>query len=345
MPAETFDVQFSGATTRYMFGDSIRFIEEITHGKRLIFITDENVASVHSAFWNGKNKIVIPAGEGSKNFTLVQSVFEQLIALETDRKTVLLGVGGGVVTDFTGFVASTYMRGVAFGFIPTSLLAMVDASIGGKNGVNVGLHKNMMGNIRQPSFLAFDTKWLSTLPREEWSNGFAEIIKYGCIFSAPLFDQLSARDLNYYLENEAELASIVRQCVLFKNHTVIRDEFETNERKLLNFGHTLAHPIESVYGLAHGKAVAIGMVFACRLSEMVNGLDTSVAKILENTLVKYELPHSFDYDVSRIVEILKMDKKKSGSAIEYILLNQLGEGVISKLERTYIENALYSCKH
>ena len=204
--------------------------------------------------------------------------------MEADRKTVLIGVGGGVVTDMTGYVASVYMRGIGFGFIPTSLLAMVDASIGGKNGIDVGVYKNMVGVIRQPSFLFFDTSLLQTLPDKEWKNGFAEIIKHASIKDATMFKQLEQNDVTFYRKKENQLAALVQRNALLKTKVVQQDEFEKGDRKLLNFGHTLGHALENQYELSHGQAISIGMAYASSLSEKINGFKNteSVVSLLLN---------------------------------------------------------------
>jgi 3-dehydroquinate synthetase len=187
--------RFSNSSVDYYFEGKISQLKEIVGSAKTIFVTDENVFAAHEKQFKNKNVIVLKAGEEYKTQATVDGVIAQLIEREADRKTVLVGVGGGVVTDITGYVASIYMRGISFGFVPTSLLAMVDASIGGKNGIDVGVYKNMVGIIRQPSFLLFDTSLLQTLPDNEWRNGFAEIIKHASIKDAAMFKQLEQNDL------------------------------------------------------------------------------------------------------------------------------------------------------
>ena len=167
---------------------------------------------------------------------------------------MLVGVGGGVVADLTGYVAATFLRGVEFGFVPTSILAMVDASIGGKNGINVGLFKNIVGTIRQPSFILFDVKLTSSLPEKEWRNGFAEIIKHACIKDAKMFRELEANGPDKYKPGSRQLALLVERNAILKTRIVQRDELETGERRILNFGHTLGHALENLYELPHGHA-------------------------------------------------------------------------------------------
>ena len=174
-----------------------------------------------------------------------------------------------MVTDITGYAASVYMRGVKFGFVPTSVLAMVDASIGGKNGVDV-IYKNLVGLIKQPEFLLFDYSFLQTLPTEQWINGFAEIIKHACIKDAEMFAFLEENTVGDFMGDSVKLALLIEKNVTIKSEIVVQDEFEKGDRKLLNFGHTLGHAIENTSQLLHGHAVSIGMAAACTISEEIN---------------------------------------------------------------------------
>lgn len=322
-------IRFSNASVDYYFNGENSDIQELTERKNSIFITDQNVFRLYKPLFNQKKVIVIAAGEENKTQSTVNEIIRQLLAFEADRNSMLIGVGGGVITDITGFVASIYMRGVSFAFLPTSLLAMVDASIGGKNGIDVGVYKNMVGTIRQPSFIFFDPEFLMTLPESEWINGFAEIIKHAAIKDADMFHQLEKNDLAYYQKHTNCLSELIRRNALLKTSVVQNDEFEKGERKLLNFGHTLGHAIENLYSIPHGKAVSVGMAFAARLSEKITGFNEidRVIRILQ----KYHLPTSFDYDKEKVIEVLKKDKKKTRDSIHYILLEKIGAAVIKEL--------------
>jgi 3-dehydroquinate synthetase len=192
MEKQTF--KFSQSLTDIFFANGISHLKEIIDVKHAVFITDENVFAAHTKKFKGYNTIVLKAGEEFKIQSTVDTIVQQLIAFEADRKTVLVGVGGGVITDITGYVASIYMRGIPFGFVPTTLLALVDASIGGKNGIDVGVYKNIVGVTRQPAFILHDLIFLNTLPETEWQNGFAEIIKHACIKDAAMFKELQSHD-------------------------------------------------------------------------------------------------------------------------------------------------------
>lgn len=315
----------SGAVDFYLAG---RFsgLTGIVNRRQAVLLTDENIFRLHPKKFSGWNVIVLPPGEEYKTQATVDSVIRQLIEKEADRQTTLIGVGGGVLTDLTGFIASVYMRGIPFGFVPTSLLAMVDASVGGKNGIDVGVYKNMVGVIRQPSFILYDTGFLETLPEKEWRNGFAEVIKHAAIKDAALFRELAAHDVAFYQKRKKERSDLIRRNALIKIKVVQQDEFEKGDRKLLNFGHTLGHALENQYPLSHGEAISIGMACAARISEQL--LAFKKTGDLTRVLEQYGLPTQMQFDRERVLEVLKMDKKKTRDSIHYILLERIGRAVI-----------------
>ncbi len=333
-------VTFPSGTVRYYFDSNLSQLRNLYDNTDVVFITDENVAACHPKVFGGQSPIVLPAGEEHKTLDNVGWLTNQLIQKGATRHSILIGVGGGMVTDITGFVASVYMRGVRFGFVPTTLLAMTDAAIGGKNGVNTGLYKNMIGTVRQPSFIYYDTTLLHTLPYTEWCNGFAEVIKYGCIFDAALLNELQMHDVAYYQNNATALNTLIEQCAAWKNKTIAEDEHEQGIRKLLNFGHTAGHAIEKLYGLAHGQAVAIGMVIACHLSEQETGLAPSVTAQIRTLLPQYGLPTSIAIHHQQVLEVLKSDKKRKNDQIDYILLTGKGQAVIKPLPLATIAHTL-----
>jgi len=333
-------VSFPSGTVNYMFQSSFEELRSLFPTGEAVLITNEHIFKLYPQLFAKYKTIVIPPGENSKDLHTVESLAKQLLQIEATRKTMLIGVGGGVITDLTGFLGAVYLRGVPFGFVPTSLLGMVDAAIGGKNGVNLGLHKNILGTIKQPQFLLYDLSFLQSLPNVEWSNGFAEVIKYACIFDAELFAELEKNNISYYKHNSEALASLIEKCAGWKNKTVLSDEQETGLRKLLNFGHTAAHAIENLYELPHGKAVAIGMVIACMVSEKVSGLNPLESKRLKALLEQYNLPVHLKIDTKKAMEILKMDKKRTGGNVDYIVMEQTGKAAIKSLPLTIIENVL-----
>jgi 3-dehydroquinate synthase len=329
---------FSKKTVDYYFSASVRKLGDLADKKNAVVITDDHVFAAHKEKLKGWNVISLKPGEEYKIQATVDAVIDTLIEMKADRKTTLIGVGGGVITDLTGYIASIYMRGLDFGFVPSSLLAMVDASIGGKNGIDVGEYKNMVGVIRQPSFLLYDTELLKTLPQHHWSDGFAEIIKHACIKDAKAFSILQKENIASIQKDDKLLASIIKRNALLKTKVVQKDEFEKGDRKLLNFGHTLGHAIETQYELSHGQAISLGMIYACKLSEQVLGFtDThKVASLLE----QYGLPIAASFNMDKVLNILRMDKKRVSSHMNFILLDKIGKGVVYPIELKKLEQTL-----
>jgi len=332
--------QFSGQTVDYHFDGNFSQLEELVPKETAIIITDENIFRLYQQQFTGWKIIVIKAGEAHKQQATVDNIIEQLIGLEAGRDCFIIGIGGGVVTDITGYVAGIYLRGVAFGLLPTTVLAMVDAAIGGKSGVDVGLYKNLVGLIRQPSFLLFDYAFLQTLPQEEWTNGFAEIIKHAAIKDATLFEWLEAQDMATIKADPQLLSSLIQRNVMIKTEVVVEDEFESGERKLLNFGHTFGHAIENLYGLPHGNAVSIGMVMAAKISEEINNFYTEDKQRLIALLEKYGLPVKYETDKEQVFEILKKDKKRVAENVSFVLLDAIGEASITKISLVQLQDLL-----
>lgn len=323
--------RFSSKAVNIYFDACFSMLPDLIDKESSILITDENIFASQSEKFSGWKTIVIQAGEQYKNQRTVDKVIEQLIEYNADRQTFLIGVGGGVVTDITGYAASVYMRGIPFGFVPTSILAMVDASIGGKNGVDVGVYKNLVGVISHPQFLLYDYSFLETLPENEWINGFAEIIKHACIKDKPMFDLLSEKSLDFFLSSGDPIGKLIQKNVEIKYSVVVNDEYERGERKLLNFGHTIGHAIENSAKLPHGSAISIGMVAACVISEKINGFLKSDTEKVTQLLSGYHLPVAFDMDKEKTWNILVHDKKKSGTDMNFIVLDEIGKASIMKI--------------
>jgi 3-dehydroquinate synthase len=331
---------FSSASVDYYFNVSILQLNEIADISNSFIITDEHVFTSHQSKFQGWNTIVLKPGEAYKVQATVDSVIEQLIAMGADRKSTLIGVGGGVITDITGYIASVYMRGIKFGFVPTTILAMVDASIGGKNGIDVGVYKNMVGTIRQPAFLLYDLSLLQSLPVKEWENGFAEVIKHACIKDAELFTELEHNSIASYQSNEEALSKLIERNCLIKTKVVQEDEFEKADRKLLNFGHTLGHAIENKYQLMHGHAVSIGMVAAASISEEINTFYSVDKERLIKLIEQYNLPVSFTFDKAKAFETLRKDKKKEQDTMQYVVLNKIGEAKVMNIPMIQLEELI-----
>ena len=315
---------FSKQTTTYYLGASWADFKEVTADRRTVLVTDENVFRHHREKFEGWEYLIIPAGEKFKQQSTVDRLIQQLIELEADRSTLLVGAGGGVVTDITGYVASIYLRGIAFGFVPTTLLAMVDAANGGKNGVDVGRYKNLAGTINQPEFLFFDLKFLSTLPVNEFNNGCAEMIKHACIRDVSLFHLLSGTTPQQWRTDPMLLAELVEKNVVLKSQLVQEDEFEKGDRALLNFGHTIGHAIETAFSMMHGEAISIGMVMALRLSEKYFQLPATESEKVIGLLRACDLPVDIPATIDQALHLIRMDKKRKGEYIRFVLLKEIG---------------------
>lgn len=331
--------KFSNSSADYYFAYGISHLKEIADPNNSVIITDKNVFNHHKKRFKNWNVIVLQAGEEYKMQATVDSIIEQLIAMEADRKTTLIGIGGGVVTDITGYAASVYMRGIRFGFLPTTLLSMVDASIGGKNGIDVGVYKNLVGTIRQPSFILHDFVFLNSLPQTEWINGFAEIIKHACIKDGAMFRELESNSLKKYQGKKITVSKLIQRNAVLKTKVVQQDEFEKGDRKLLNFGHTLGHALENQYELSHGQAISIGMTYACHISQQITGFKETerVVSVLE----KYGLPTYAAFDKQKVFDVLKMDKKRERKEMNYILLEKIGKAVIKTIPLSQLEKFIW----
>ena len=308
--------------------DALRQLLDPAH---TFLLTDEHVFAAHPLLFTGWRTIVVPAGEAHKQPATVQYILEQLIQHEADRSSVLVGIGGGVITDMAGYAAGIYMRGIRCGFVPTSVLAMVDAALGGKNGVDMGLYKNLVGLIRQPEFLVFDTTLLETLPEQEWRNGFAEIIKHAVLFDVDLFVQLEDLGLTGYRSDHTLLEALILKNVTLKYTTVMQDPLEKGLRKKLNFGHTLGHAIETIHQLPHGYAISLGMVAAARLGEELTNFPSTDKERLVQLLQQIGLPVQLNIDWEAVLQLIRLDKKRRGDEIHFILPKAIGEAVIQPI--------------
>lgn len=322
---------FGGKKVQYYFNDAISHLSHYADPLRTILLVDDKVDHFHGRKFAGWKKIIVPGNESSKDLRVFESIINKLIEYEADRKTMLIGIGGGVVTDLTGFIASVYMRGLSFAFVPTTLLSQVDAAIGGKNGINFGLFKNMIGVIRQPDFLLFDQEILNTLPESEWHNGFAEIIKYACICDAGLFTYLENNRDKATLHDHEMIAFLVERSANIKSDIVQEDEFENGQRRLLNFGHTIGHAVEKLENISHGQAVAKGMAVAAGLSGHLVGFPAEEQHRIIELISKYHLPVNINTDVQSIAHHFRMDKKREGKDIHFILLKKIGEAFVSPI--------------
>ncbi|MGC8825131.1 MAG: 3-dehydroquinate synthase [Bacteroidales bacterium] len=315
--------------SRILVGEKLEnLVNYLPANKKIIILTDSNILKHYRHQLSPYPVIEIGTGEGIKNLSTIDYIMGQLIQHEADRTSYLVAIGGGIVCDIAGFAASIYMRGIRFGFVSTTLLSQVDASVGGKNGVNYEGYKNMVGVFNQPDFVICDTSMLTTLPREEYIGGFAEVIKHGCIRSRELFEYLE-KNASKALDYDAHtIEHCVAQSVRIKASVVENDEREKGERRILNFGHTFAHAIEKITALSHGKAVSIGMNYASYISFQLGMISENDYNRIRNLIERFQLPTNFDFEVDTLVDAMRKDKKREGDDIHLILLESIGKAVI-----------------
>ena len=292
-------------------------------------------------------EIVLPDGEEEKNWENLQRIYDRLLAEQCDRKTTIIALGGGVVGDMAGFAAATYMRGVPFVQVPTTLLAQVDSSVGGKTGINHPLGKNMIGAFYQPKAVIADTGTLNTLPPRELSAGLAEVIKHGAIIDAPFFDWIEANIGRLMARDPEALAYAIRRSCEIKADVVRQDEREGGLRAILNFGHTFGHAIESGMGYGqwlHGEAVGCGMVMAADLSHRLGFIDAASRERVTVLVRAAGLPHiAPDLGEERWLELMQVDKKNEGGQIRFILLKPLGAPLITTVPQDALLATLQAC--
>lgn len=303
---------------------------------RYAVIADANVKALHGDALIAAMKeaglhvslLDISAGEAHKNIDMAVDIAQRLLAWGADRGTVLIALGGGVVGDLTGFVASVYMRSVPYLQIPTTLVGQVDSAIGGKTAVDLPQGKNLLGTFYQPRAVFIDLNYLATLPDAEFRNGLAEIIKYGIIEDTTLMGKLEARMDDIRAKDPALLVPIVETCCRIKKSVIEIDEHEQGLRRILNYGHTVGHALEAVsdYRLSHGEGVALGMIAAARLSQKLKYLPASDAARVEALIERAGLPVRIPagFAAADIIARLKMDKKKKDDAVRFVLLKKIG---------------------
>jgi len=319
-------------------GESYKNIGKYLPKKKCFLVCDENIYQHYSTFIDQFQHIVIGCGESNKNWSSIELIVNKLLEMGADRNSFLLGMGGGLVCDISGFVASVFMRGLEFGFISTSLLSQVDASVGGKNGINFGKLKNMIGVFNPPNFVLCDPVLLKTLPKREVRSGFGEVIKHAFIKDASLFDYLKNNRNNLLNLNPDRLEDLIYRAVSIKTEVVNNDPFEKGERKKLNFGHTIGHAIENNSDLTHGEAVAVGMILASKLSQEICGLTELNVTEIQCLLKTYELPITHNVSAEIINEFLIKDKKKNQDSIDFILLRKIGEACIQNISIADLKN-------
>ena len=313
------------------------YIRPLTKAVRAVIVSDTNVSPIYSQ--RVKNSLenngfetsvfVFQAGESSKRLSTIEKMYTHLFEHNITRTDIIIALGGGVTGDMAGFAAATYLRGIDFVQIPTSLLAQVDSSVGGKTAVDLPTGKNLVGAFWQPILVLIDSDTLDTLPEKFFKDGLGEVVKYGCIRSESLFERLENENAKDFIDD------IIFECVSIKRDVVEHDERDTGERAILNFGHTLGHALEKLNNyenLTHGEAVSAGSAIITRMSEN-NGLTAKgTAQRLENLLKKYELPINADFPLSDIISATRGDKKSTGTSIKFVFLKEIGNCFVQKID-------------
>jgi 3-dehydroquinate synthase len=314
-----------------LVGESLHNLEEYLPSQKVFVITDQNIHRLHGRLWDMYPYYNLAAGEKSKVLEMAGSIYRWLIRNDADRRSFILAVGGGMVCDLSGFVASTFMRGLDFGFVATSLLAQVDASVGGKNGVNIDGYKNIVGTFNQPKFVICDTNSLQTLPMRELKNGLAEVVKHALIADAEMFGRIE-KNLSAIFDLNPEIINyLVSRSVHIKAGVVTRDERETGLRRILNLGHTWGHAVEKTDGISHGHAVSIGLAFAADLSVAKKLMNKQERDRLILLLQNLGLPVKTQTPRNVIFDALLKDKKKEEGIMHFVLMKGIGEVVIEPI--------------
>lgn len=325
-----------GGESLIILGGTVDDVVTLLPQRGLFIITDRNVQKLYGKKFPPGEVIAIEPGEKSKTLRMVEEICSKMLEAGADRSSFILGFGGGVVCDIAGMVASVYMRGVRHAFVSTTLLSQVDASIGGKTGVNLGEYKNTIGTFRQPEFVLCDHAMLTTLPEAEVRSGMGELFKHAVIRDRNLFFDISASAGHIIAADTAVTGDLILRAVRVKAGVVRHDPLEKGQRRILNFGHTFGHVIETHSGIPHGVAVAKGMAIAAELSVWKEEMAHSELRLLQTALEKAGLMtcHKLPPDV---VSMISRDKKSESGRVNFVLLKSVGRTVIRKISTTELQ--------
>lgn len=320
--------------SRVVVGDMLPSLGELLPHRKVVVLSDTNVDRHYHSFIEQFDSILLPLGESGKTLQTVEHIYHRFVELGVDRSWFVLGIGGGIVTDITGFVASTYMRGLPFGFVSTTLLGQVDASVGGKNGVNLDGYKNMVGCFAQPEFVICDVTLLKTLSEREFRTGLAEIIKAAIIADSELFEVLESCDFSLLKSDAKLLQYIVYRSIKVKADIVECDEKEQGERRKLNLGHTLAHAIEKCSSkMNHGEAVAVGLHLMTQLAVERDILAWEEAHRIDTLLQRAGFESEPPVNMKDMLAVVGKDKKREGDSIYIVLPESIGRCRVEKLSQ------------
>ena len=325
-----------------LLSHTAEYIQPLLSPATAVIVSDDQVSTLYgdtvaSSLENAHIRVLrftFPHGEASKSAEVLFELLEFMAEHAVTRSDLIVALGGGVTGDLTGFAASIYLRGTPFIQIPTTLLAAVDSSVGGKTAINLRSGKNLAGSFNQPRLVLCDIDTLATLPAQEFSSGMAEVIKYGVLSDAQLFELLENEDSHEHLEE------IIYRCVASKKDLVMADEFDTGARQLLNLGHTLAHAIEKLsdYSIGHGYAVAIGLVAVARCAYATGLAEEDMTDRICKLLRKYDLPTNCEYSTKDLCQMILLDKKRSGQTITLVIPRRIGDTYLHKMNVDELEN-------
>ena len=331
--------------SQVLVGESVKNVKSYLPQSQVVIVTEPTVRQYFGELCSAYPCIEIENGEPHKTLQTVEHIAKQLLDLQADRNTFLLGVGGGIVCDITGFAASIFMRGCGFGFVSTTLLSQVDASVGGKNGVNFEGYKNMLGVFAQPQFVICDPSNFDTLPQREFVAGFSEIVKAAMIANAPLFDFMEKNVEKALQKDRATLEHLVYESVKIKADIVSVDERERGARRKLNLGHTFGHAIEKNAALMHGEAVSVGLCLASQVAVGLGLMTAAERERVRGVLSRLHLPTGTDIPLSTLFSAMLKDKKKSGSSLHLILPVGIGNCEVREVQLEELEKLVLSIKN
>ncbi len=321
------------------------YIEPVYKGEKIMIISDDQVFSYYGDKLEDQLKqkykvdhVIVPHGEQSKRFDILPGIYKQILDFHLTRTDLIIALGGGVIGDLAGFVASTYLRGLKFIQIPTSLLAQVDSSVGGKVAVDLPEGKNLIGAFKHPTMVLIDPLTLKTLDKRFINDGMGEVIKYGCIFDKNLFDRLAS--YTSFDDLYKDIDEIIYRCVDLKRIVVERDLFDFGDRLSLNFGHTLGHALEQYYHYetySHGEAVSIGMVQLTRIAEMKGLTKIGTSEQIKKVVSLYHLPYESHVSTDDLKKAMSLDKKNIHSKLNYVLLKEIGQYFVYPSDLSFID--------
>lgn len=338
----TLQIHSSIGSSEILVGETLANVKKYMPAKKTAIITDTTVQKLYSTqFPEADIVIAIKPGETSKVMATLDLIFEKLVDHEFDRSSFILAIGGGIVCDLAGFAASIFMRGIAFGFVSSTLLSQVDASVGGKNGVNFQGYKNMIGNFNLPKFVICDMEMLATLTDNDILCGMGEIVKHGAIANAELFNYIEANANKVGSRDSEVLRKFVYDSVRIKLDIVNRDARENGERRKLNFGHTFGHAFEKIQNIPHGMAISIGMVIAAKISERKGFLAPENVDRLIAVLQLLNMPTENTLSADELFSTLKKDKKREGQSIYFVMLTSIGSSVVEKISLNELETIVH----